>query len=171
MFSLTTSSSGASRVTLQKFDAWDYRARFRGSQWRWLRATRFGSAVRGITTAPTSQLRPASRQLLHRANAFLEWHVRNGRRATIFFQPRVICATCCGFRSPALTSYSKQSTDPSRSPSVFRSARPYTVATSCPGGQDLEKKKQNQVRDHKDQSFLKSRWNADPGSYSKCRLC
>ena len=65
-----------------------------------------------------------------------------------------ICATCCGFRSPALTSYSKQSTDPSRSPSGFRSARPYTVATSCPGGQDLEKKKQNQVRDQDVQSFL-----------------
>jgi len=89
MFSLTTSSSGASRVTLQKLDAWDYRARFRGSQWRWLRDTRFGSAARGITTAPTSQLRPTSRQLLRRVNAFLEWYVRNGRRATKYFQPRV----------------------------------------------------------------------------------
>ena len=81
MFSLTTSSSGASRVTLQKLDAWDYRARFRGSQWRWLRATRFGSAVRGITTAPTSQLRPTSRQLLRRVNAFSRM-VRSKRKAS-----------------------------------------------------------------------------------------
>ena len=85
MFSLTTSSSGASRVTLQKLDAWDYRARFRGSQWRWLRDTRFGSAARGITTAPTSQLRPTSRQLLRRVNAFLEWYVRNGWASRNFF--------------------------------------------------------------------------------------
>ena len=81
MFSLTTSSSGASRVTLQKFDAWDYRARFRGSQWRWLRDTRFGSAARGITTAPTSQLRPTSRQLLRRSNAFSRM-VRSKRKAS-----------------------------------------------------------------------------------------
>ena len=79
-------------MALQKLDAWDYHTRFRGGQWRWLRVTRFGSAVRGITTAPTSQLRPTSRQLLRRVNAFLEWYVRNGRRATKYLQPRVKCS-------------------------------------------------------------------------------